>query len=258
MVHFGEEPVIVGSYGAGAVFFSGCTLRCGYCQNDEISGGGFGVPVSGEKLREIFLRLIDEGASCIDLVTPTQFLPDILPALTPKLSVPVVYNCGGYERVETIRALEGYIDVYLPDFKYSDAKLAQKLSAAADYPEVAEAAIREMRRQVGAPVIEDGLLTRGVLIRHLVLPGCVDNSLGVLDRISSMFRPGEVLISLMSQYTPAGRLAQTPPFDRGVTGDEYAAVCSWAELCGLEYGFRQDASAAGREWIPKFDGSGII
>ena len=258
MVHFGEEPVIVGSYGAGAVFFSGCTLRCRYCQNDEISRGGYGFPVSGEKLREVFFRLIDEGASCIDLVTPTQFLPDILPALEPKLPVPVVYNCGGYERVETLRELEGCIDVYLPDFKYSDGKLAQKLSAAEDYPEVAEAAIREMRRQVGAPVVEDGLLTRGVLIRHLVLPGCVDNSLGVLDRISAMFRPGEALVSLMSQYTPAGELAKTPPFDRGVTEDEYAAVLSWAELLGLRDGFRQDSSAAGREWIPKFDGSGIL
>lgn len=258
MVHFGEEPVIVGSFGAGAVFFSGCTLRCRYCQNDEISRGGYGFPVSSEKLREVFERLIDEGASCIDLVTPTQFLPDILPALEPKLPVPVVYNCGGYERVETLRELEGYIDVYLPDFKYSDGKLAQKLSAAEDYPEVAEAAIREMRRQVGAPVVEDGLLTRGVLIRHLVLPGCVDNSLGVLDRISATFRPGEVLVSLMSQYTPAGELAKTPPFDRGVTEDEYAAVLSWAELLGLRDGFRQDSSAAGREWIPKFDGSGIV
>ena len=258
MVHFGEEPVIVGSFGAGAVFFSGCTLRCRYCQNDEISRGGYGFPVSGEKLREVFERLIDEGASCIDLVTPTQFLPDILPALEPKLPVPVVYNCGGYERVETLRELEGCIDVYLPDFKYSDGKLAQKLSAAEDYPEVAEAAIREMRRQVGSPVIEDGLLTRGVLIRHLVLPGCVDNSLGVLDRISATFRPGEVLVSLMSQYTPAGELAKTPPFARGVTEDEYAAVLSWAELLGLRDGFRQDSSAAGREWIPKFDGSGIL
>ena len=258
LVHFGEEPVIVGSYGAGAVFFSGCTLRCRYCQNDGISRGGYGFPVTREKLREVFLKLIDEGASCIDLVTPTQFLPDILPALEPKLPVPVVYNCGGYERVETIRELAGFIDVFLPDFKYSDAVLAEKLSAAKDYPEVAEAAIREMRRQVGAPVIEDGLMTRGVLIRHLVLPGCVDNSLGVLDRISKMFRPGEVLVSLMSQYTPMGELAKTPPFDRGVTEDEYAAVCSWAELCGIRYGFRQDASAAGREYIPKFDGTGIL
>ena len=137
--------------------------------------------------------------------------------------------------------------------------MAARFSHAPDYPRKAWAAIREMVRQTGDYRLdEDGMLLSGVLIRHLVLPGCVDNSLGVLDRISSMFRPGEVLISLMSQYTPAGRLAQTPPFDRGVTEDEYAAVCSWAELCGLEYGFRQDASAAGREWIPKFDGSGII
>ncbi|MBR2366737.1 MAG: radical SAM protein [Oscillospiraceae bacterium] len=258
ILHYGEEPAIAAFGGAGAVFFSGCTLRCAYCQNYAVSAEGFGFPVDSGKLREIFLKLIEDGADCIDLVTPTQFLPDILPALTPKLPVPVVYNCGGYESLETIRALEGYIDIYLPDFKYSDAALAKRLSAAEDYPEVAEAAIREMQRQVGAPVFDGERLTRGVLIRHLVLPGCTDNSLGVLDRLSAMFRPGEVLLSLMSQYTPMGALANTPPFDRGVTEEEYAAVLSWAELCGLRDGFRQDASAAGREYVPRFDGSGVI
>ena len=258
ILHYGEEPAIAAVGGAGAVFFSGCTLRCAYCQNYAVSAEGFGFPVSSGRLREIFLKLIDDGADCIDLVTPTQFLPDILPALEPKLPVPVVYNCGGYERAETIRALEGYIDVYLPDFKYSNAVLAEKLSAAADYPEVAEAAICEMQRQVGAPRWDGDLLTRGVLIRHLVLPGHVDNSLGVLDRIAAAFRPDEVLLSLMSQYTPMGTLAKTPPFDRGVTEEEYAAVLSWAELLGLQNGYRQDAAASGKEAIPKFDGTGIV
>ena len=258
LLHYGEEPAIASVGGAGAVFFSGCTLRCAYCQNYAVSAEGLGFPVNSERLREIFLKLIDDGADCIDLVTPTHFLPDILPALTPKLPVPVVYNCGGYESLETIRALDGYVDVYLPDFKYSDAALARRLSAAPDYPETAEAAIREMQKQVGAPVYEGDQLTRGVLIRHLVLPGCVGNSLGVLDRLAAVFRPGEVFVSLMSQYTPMGAPAQTPPFDRAVTEDEYAAVLSWAQLLGLRDGFRQDASAAGREYVPKFDGTGVV
>ena len=172
-VHYGEEPAIAGSFGAGAVFFSGCSLGCVYCQNEEVSHGGLGKDVSPQRLREIFLELIDQGVQCIDLVTPTHFLPSLLPALSPKLEVPVVYNCGGYETVETIKALEGLVDVYLPDMKYSDAVLAGRLSRAPDYPEVAMAAIREMVRQTGPFQMEDGVLTRGVLVRHLILPGQV-------------------------------------------------------------------------------------
>ena len=256
-LHYWEEPVISGSYGAGAVFFSGCTLRCGFCQNASISHEGFGKPVTSEKLREIFLRLCDEGAQCIDLVTPTQFLPDILPALEPKLPVPVVYNCGGYESPETLRALEGKIDVYLPDLKYSDPKLAARLSGAPDYVEVAHAAIEEMFRQVGQPVIREGILERGLLLRHLILPGHIDNSLGVLDWVAEVFRPGDVLFSLMSQYTPMGPLASEPPFDRPITEDEYAAVCSWMELCGIRTGYLQDFSAASLKYVPAFDLEGV-
>ena len=255
--HYWEEPVISGSFGSGAVFFSGCTLRCGFCQNFEISTGGRGFDVTPSELRKTFENLIDDGVQNINLVTPTHFLPDILPALEPKLPVPVVYNCGGYESVETLCELEGKIDIYLPDFKYSDPALAGKLSAAPDYPEVAAAAIAEMFRQVGRPVIRDGVMERGMIVRHLVLPGCVDNSLGVIDRLSQMFRPGEILVSLMSQYVPMGRLVQTPPFDRRVTEDEYAAVQSWMELCGMEDGFFQDFSAASTEYLPQFDGTGI-
>ena len=185
-LHYWEEPVISGSYGSGAVFFSGCTLRCAFCQNGVISQENFGKPLSPAGLRAAFERLIDEGCQNINLVTPTHFLPSILPALTPKLPVPVVYNCGGYESVETLRQLEGLVDIYLPDFKYSDDRLAAKLSAAPDYAETAAAAIREMYRQVGAAVIEDEQMTRGVIIRHLVLPGCIDNSLGVLDWIAEI------------------------------------------------------------------------
>lgn len=256
--HYWEEPVISGSFGSGAVFFSGCTLGCGFCQNSQISTGGFGKELDKDQLRAIFLRLIDEGVQNINLVTPTHFLPDILPALQPKLPVPVVYNCGGYERTETLRLLEGKVDIWLPDMKYSDPALAARLSGAADYPETAKAAILEMFRQVGPPVIRDGVMERGVIIRHLVLPGNIDNSLGVLDWIGATFRPGEVLVSLMSQYTPMGRLKNVPPFDRQVTQDEYAAVRSWMELCGIRDGFCQDPSAAMEEYVPDFSLEGLF
>lgn len=255
MLHYGEEPVIAGSFGTGAVFFSGCTLGCAYCQNYEISHGGEGKPISSQRLREIFEELIDQGAQSIDLVTPTHFLPDILPALTPKLPVPVVYNCGSYEAVETLKALEGLVDIYLPDLKYSDNALAGILSAAPDYFETAAAAIREMYRQTGAAVIEDDIMTRGVLVRHLVLPGYLDNTLGVLDWLSEAFPKGSVLLSLMAQYVPMGKVK--PPLDRSLTEEEYAGAVSWAELCGLNTGFLQDFSAATTEYLPEFDGSGL-
>ena len=255
--HYWEEPVISGSYGSGAVFFSGCTLRCRFCQNYEISDGGAGQALTSAQLRDVFLRLIDDGVQNINLVTPTQFLPSILPALTPKLPVPVVYNCGGYESVETLRQLEGLIDVYLPDYKYSDAQLAAKLSCAPDYPEIADAAIREMARQTGPAVIEDEQLVRGTLVRHLVLPGYLDNTLGALDWFAETFPRGDVLLSLMSQYTPAGRAKNEPPLDRRVSEDEYAAALSYLELLGIEHGFTQDLSAAETAYIPSFDGEGL-
>ena len=255
MLHYGEEPPISGAFGTGAVFFSGCTLRCVYCQNREISEGGKGKPLEPGQLRAIFERLIDEGAQSIDLVTPTQFLPDILPALTPKLPVPVVYNCGGYERVETLRLLEGLVDVYLPDLKYADNALAARLSRAPDYYETATAALREMYRQVGAAVLEDGQLVRGLLVRHLVLPGHLDNSLRVIEWLAEAFPKGDVLVSLMSQYVPIG--VQEPPLDRRVTAEEYAGAVSWLELCGLKNGYVQDAAAATTEYLPVFDFEGI-
>ena len=256
-LHYWEEPVISGSYGSGAVFFSGCTLRCAFCQNGVISQENFGKPLSPAGLRAAFERLIDEGCQNINLVTPTHFLPSILPALTPKLPVPVVYNCGGYESVETLRQLEGLVDIYLPDFKYSDDRLAAKLSAAPDYAETAAAAIREMYRQVGAAVIEDEQMTRGVIIRHLVLPGCIDNSLGVLDWIAETFPKKDVLVSLMSQYVPMGRAKNMPPLDRRITQEEYDAVLSYLYLLELDNGYTQDFSAATAEYIPDFDLEGL-
>ena len=256
-VHYWEEPVISGSFGSGAVFFSGCTLKCAFCQNYDISQENFGKPMTSAELRAAFERLIDEGVQNINLVTPTHFLPDILPALEPKLPVPVVYNCGGYESVETLRQLERKIDVYLPDFKYSDNALAKKLSSAPDYFETASAAILEMYRQVGKPVLEDDEMKRGVLLRHLVLPGYVDNSLGVLDWVAEHFRSGDILFSLMSQYVPMGRAAEMPPFDRRITELEYDSVLSYMMLLGIEDGYTQDFSSAERGYTPSFDLTGL-
>ena len=255
MLHYGEEPPICGSFGTGAVFFSGCTLRCKFCQNSEISLHQHGQAISSDELRAVFERLIDDGAQSIDLVTPTQFLPSILPALTPKLPVPVIYNCGGYERVETLRELEGLIDIYLPDYKYSDPALAARLSGAPDYVETAQAAILEMFRQVGTVQLEDDEMKRGVLIRHLVLPGYIENSLGAVEWIAETFPKNSILFSLLRQYTPIG--GQEPPLDRRVSDEEYDGVLSWMELCGLDNGFIQDAAAATTEYLPEFDGSGL-
>ena len=248
MLHQWEEPALAPGGKSGAVFFGGCTLGCKYCQNAPISGGPVGTPTDAAGLRRIFAELIAAGAENIDLVTPTHFLPTLLPALEPKPGVPVVYNCGGYERVETLRELEGKVDIYLPDLKYADSTLA-RLSAAPDYFEVATAAIREMVRQTGAPVWDGEKLLRGVIIRHLILPGHVENSLKVLDWIGDNFAPGQVLVSLMRQYTPMGNLPA--PFDRRVTDEEYDAVLSWMYLNGLE-GFAQEKTAADRAFIPDF------
>ena len=249
MLHKWEEPVLAGSGGSGAVFFGGCTLGCKYCQNAAISRAAVGKETDSAGLRKIFEDLIAQGAENIDLVTPTQYLPTILPALSPKLPVPVVYNCGGYERAETLRTLEGLVDIYLPDMKYADNALALRLSGAKNYFQVAADAIREMVRQVGRPQWQGDKLTKGVIIRHLILPGCVDNSLKVLDWIGENFAPGQVLVSLMRQYTPMPGME--PPFDRPITEAEYDAVLSWMYLNDLE-GFVQEESAADSAFIPDF------
>ena len=249
MVHKWEEPALAGPGGSGAVFFGGCTLRCRYCQNGAISGQPVGRAMDSAGLRRIFEDLIAQGAENIDLVTPTQFLPTILPALEPKLPVPVVYNCGGYERTETLKALAGKVDIYLPDLKYADPKLASALSGAADYFPVATAAIREMVRQTGPVQWQGDKITRGTVIRHLILPGQVENSLKVLDWVGETFRPGQVLVSLMRQYTPVGN--QRSPMDRRITDEEYDAVLSWMFLNDLE-GFTQEAGSADSGFIPDF------
>ena len=249
MIHQWEEPALAPNGRSGAVFFGGCTLGCKYCQNRAISARPVGQPMDSAQLRTVFEDLIAQGAENIDLVTPTHYLPTIVPALTPKLPVPVVYNCGGYERTETLRQLEGLVDIYLPDLKYADNTLAQSLSGAGDYFPVATAAIREMVRQTGPAQWDGEKLIRGTVIRHLILPGQVENSLKLLDWIGDSFRPGEVLVSLMRQYTPMGGLPA--PFDRPITEDEYQAVLSWMYLNDLE-GFTQEEASADRAFIPDF------
>ncbi len=249
MIHRWEEPVLAGSGGSGAIFFGGCTLKCRYCQNAAISGGAVGRAMTAAELRAEMEKLIADGAENIDLVTPTHYLPTILPALSPKLPVPVVYNCGGYERTQTLRALEGKVDIYLPDMKYADAALAKALSGAEDYFPVAQQAILEMVRQTGDIQWQGERVKKGVIIRHLILPGHVENSLKVLDWIGQTFAPGQVLVSLMRQYTPMGGL--DAPFDRRITEEEYQAVLSWMYLNRLE-GFTQEAEAADRRYIPDF------
>ena len=249
MLHKWEEPALAGEGGSGAIFFGGCTLGCGYCQNRAISGGPVGRAVDSGELRAMMEDLIAQGAENIDLVTPTHFLPTILPALALPLPVPVVYNCGGYERAEVIRTLAGKVDIFLPDMKYADNALAKRLSGAGDYFDVAASAIRQMVRQTGSVRWRGEKLVKGVVIRHLILPGHVENSLKVLDWIGESFAPGEVLVSLMRQYTPMPGLE--PPMDRPVTEEEYQAVLSWMYLNGLE-GFTQEATAADTGFIPDF------
>ena len=248
MRHLWEEPALAGSGGSGAIFFGGCTLKCTYCQNCAISQQPTGTPVDSNGLRKIMEDLIAQGAENIDLVTPTHYLPTVLEALENPLPVPVVYNCGGYETVETVKKLEGKVDIFLPDLKYADDSLAQSLSGAKDYFAVATAAITQMVKQ--CPIRWEGdKLVSGVVIRHLILPGQVENSLTVLDWIGEAFAPGQVLVSLMRQYTPMPGMKA--PFDRPVTEEEYQAVLSWLYLNDLQ-GFTQEESAADKTYIPDF------
>ena len=249
MLHKWEEPALAGRGGSGAIFFGGCTLGCSYCQNRAISAAPVGTPTDSIGLRKMMEDLIAQGAENIDLVTPTQYLPTILPALEKPLPVPVVYNCGGYERAETVKSLAGKVDIFLPDMKYTDDALGYSLSGVKDYFETATKAIQAMHHVVGDPQWQGEKLVKGVIIRHLILPGQVENSLKTLDWIGETFAPGQVLVSLMRQYTPMPGLQ--PPFDRPVTEEEYQAVLSWMYLNGLE-GFSQEETAADAAFIPGF------
>lgn len=256
-LHRYEEPPISGSRGSGTVFFSGCTLRCVFCQNKDISRGvNVGRAISPLELADIFLKLEAEGAHNINLVTPTHFLDGIEKALKeakPRLSIPVVYNTSGYERVESLRRLEGLIDIYLPDFKYASGELSAKYSSAPDYAEVASEAICEMFRQTGTYEYgEDGLLKRGLVVRHLVLPSCRRDSMQVLDILATLVPTNEVLLSLMSQYTPEFYEGDLTELTRRVTSFEYNSVLEHAQRLGFD-GFMQSRASASAVYTPDFN-----
>ena len=238
-LHMWEEPCISGTRGSGAVFFSGCGLKCIFCQNEAISHGGEGETVSIERLAEIFCELEAQGAHNINLVTAAQFVPAVIAALEIyRPGIPIVYNSSGYESVETLKMLEGYVDIYLPDFKYIDPAMAKLLSGAADYPEVAMAAIAEMLRQTGPAVYdENGMMLRGTQIRHLVLPGLTGDSMKILSIIADEF-PGAA-VSLMGQYVPFGKALEMPGMNRRLKKKEYARVLAHMEAIGLD-GYRQE------------------
>ena len=255
-LHMWEEPPISGANGSGTIFFSGCSLDCVFCQNDQISHQDFGKAVTVERLREICMALIGQGAHNINFVNPTHYAHVIARLLEEPLPVPVVWNSGGYDRVETLRSMEGKVDIYLPDLKYLTPALSERYSGAADYPEAAVAAIREMVRQTGPCVVEDGLLKRGTVIRHLVLPGRLAEAKRVMDFISEEFPAGTVLFSLMSQYVPQGRAAEFPEIARRLRGSEARNAQAYMEALGLD-GFTQEGSAADADYIPPFDLTGV-
>lgn len=263
MLHYWEEPCISGEHGSGAVFFSGCVMRCAYCQNYEISSENRGVELTEGRLAEIFLELQQKGAQNINLVNPTHFVPQILRAIELAkrrgLSIPTVYNSGGYERVETLRTLDGAVDIYLPDVKYYSEEISKRLSSAPDYFNTAMNAVEEMVQQVGAPRFnEDGAMTGGVIVRHLVLPGLYKDSVEVIRRLGERFGD-KILFSLMSQYTPFGKAKSSPVFsalNRRVTTFEYRKALDAVYEAGLE-GFMQEKSSASEEYTPSFDFEGL-
>lgn len=257
-LHHWEEPCISGTRGAGTVFFAGCNLSCVYCQNYEISELMHGEEISVERLRQIYFELIAQGAHNIDLVTPTHFTHAIFQSLREPLPVPVVYNCGGYESIHTVAFLRKKIQCWLPDLKYSLREPAARYSDAPDYFEKATAAIEHMYRQTGTYEIgSDGILKKGVLIRHLILPGNLENTKGVLRYVAETFAPGQVLFSLMRQYVPWGRASEFPEINRRLTEEEYNEAKAYMEELGIVDGYTQAADSSDAVYIPAFNGAGV-
>ena len=257
--HFGEEPCIAGKNGAGAIFFTGCNLKCVFCQNRDISRGQGGKSLTVPQLRDTMLRLRDEGVDCIDLVTGTHFIPAIAEALSGiELGIPVVWNTSGYESIEGLKMLESLVQVYMPDFKYWDKSLAKRYSAAEDYPEVAAAAIKEMFRQVGPYKLDDrGIMQKGVLIRHLILPGEKFNSMDVIDFVAEEFPEDSVFFSLMSQYTPpAEGLEKFPELQCTLDAETNSRLIRYMQKRGLS-GYWQELSSATEELLPDWDLTGV-
>ena len=260
-LHMWEEPCISGKEGSGAVFFSGCSLGCKFCQNGQISRGQTGKKVTVDRLADIFLELQQQKANNINLVTAGHFLPQVAEAIEKSrnrgLQIPVVYNSSGYEKSEMLKLLEGLVDIYLPDFKYMDPELAEKYSYARDYPEVAREALKEMVRQTGTPEFDrQGIMKKGVIVRHLLLPGHVKDSRRVLEYLLSTYGK-EIYISLMNQYTPMPAMKDDPRLSRKVTDREYQRLIDYGIQLGLENGFIQEGETAKESFIPEFNGEGI-
>lgn len=257
-LHYWEEPCISGRNGSGAVFFSGCNLGCVFCQNYEISHENKGMEISDDKLIEIFEGLIENGANNINLVNPTHYAHRIASVLSRwKSPVPVVYNTSGYESVDGLRMLDGLVDIYLPDFKYIRPDKAKKYSKAEDYPDVVKLALAEMRRQVSEDIFDDnGIMKRGMIIRHLILPANTNSSLSVIDYISENY--SDTYLSLMSQYVPCGDLTDYNEINRPITKREYNKVLDYALDKGLSKLFVQELSSADKKYIPAFDFTGIM
>lgn len=263
-LHFWEEPCISGDAGSGAVFFSGCPLHCVFCQNENIANGTVGKEISLERLVDIFLELQEKRANNINLVTPGHFVPQIVKALDQArkegLTLPVVYNTSSYETVDTIKMLEGYVDIYLPDFKYMSPVLSKKYSHASDYAEVAKAAIAEMVRQTGKAVFvngdEDNLILRGTIVRHLTLPGCMEDSMQILKYLHETYGD-TIYISIMNQFTPLSNLEKYPELNRKITDEEYETLVDYAIEIGIENGFVQEGDTAEESFIPAFDCEGV-
>ena len=260
-LHFWEEPCISGENGSGTVFFSGCNLKCVYCQNHQISSDSFGKEVTVKRLVEIFCELQALGANNINLVSPTPYVPMICEALDfvkNQLTIPVVYNTGGYESIETLKMLEGYIDIYLTDMKYYSTALSAKYSAAEDYFDNAISGLEEMIRQKSTPkFLDNGILKSGVIVRHLVIPGCRKDSESVLKALASRFSPNAFILSLMSQFTPNGKLEKFPELDRKITSFEYNSIVDLALKLGFDNGYMQQRSSAKSEYTPPFDLEGV-
>ena len=250
-----EEPCISGEKGSGAVFFSGCNLGCVFCQNRSISIGRQGRYVSKNRLREIFFELIEKGAENINLVTPTHYTAELAPLLYD-IPVPVVWNSSAYENVDSLRQLENKVDIFLPDFKFAFSETAKKYASAPDYPEKAKAAIIEMFRQRGKYVIKNGKMQSGVIIRHLILPENLENTYAVIDWVADNFKKGDVLFSLMSQYTPYVQ-APFPELNRRITKKEYILARNYMLKGGIDEGFVQELSSAKEEYTPAFDLTGV-
>lgn len=260
-LHMWEEPCISGTRGSGAVFFTGCNLRCCFCQNREIAIGDSGLEITEERLAEIFLELQEKDAANINLVTGTHYIPQIIAALDCAkkhgLNIPVIYNCGGYENTEILKLLDGYVDIYLPDYKYAESELAVKFSHANDYPERAMEAVNEMVRQTGMPQFDaEGYMKRGTIVRHLILPGHTRNSKKVLKLLHETFGK-QIYISIMNQYTPVFEQKEYTELNRCVTRREYEKVLDYAFELGIENGFFQDGETARESFIPAFDYEGV-